>query len=136
MGVRLSARAWVASIAVLGGLGMAVVATRGLGEAAVFYRSPAEATAARSAGETIRVGGTVVPGTVRWDRRAGVLTFMLGDERGRLAVANRGAPPRLFREGQDALVEGRIAGGVLRSSDVIVKHDEQYRAPAEAGESP
>ncbi|MGH2950392.1 MAG: cytochrome c maturation protein CcmE, partial [Solirubrobacteraceae bacterium] len=53
----------------------------------------------------------------------------LTDGRAAVAVASRGAPPSLFAEGRQALVEGRYAGGVLRSSDVIVKHDEQYSAP-------
>lgn len=128
---RVSPRAWLAGTAVLAALAMGIGATRGLGEATVYYRTPSEVAGPAQGDEVVRVGGTVAPGTVRWDRRTGVLRFVLSDGRGRLAVANRGAPPRLFRAGEEALVEGRISGGVLRSSDVIVKHDEQYRPPAE-----
>ena len=133
---RVSPRAWIAAVAVLGATGLAIVATRGLGEAAVFYRTPTEVAGGTGAADVVRVGGTVAPGTVRWDERRGVLRFTLTDGRTRLRVANRGAPPRLFRAGEEALVEGRVAGGVLRSADVIVKHDEEYRPQTTPKEAP
>lgn len=111
---------------------LAVLVTRGLGSGVVYYYTPGEVSAGKAAtGRVIRVGGTVAPGTMRFDRDRGVLTFMLSGGGGRLAVAARRAPPRLFAPGRQALVEGRLGGGVLRSSDVIVKHDANYRPPAE-----
>jgi cytochrome c-type biogenesis protein CcmE len=133
---RLPARAWIAGIAVLGAAGLAVTATRGLGEAAVFYRTPTEVARGTAAADVVRVGGTVAPGTIRWDEQRGVLHFVLTDGRTRLRVANRGAPPRLFRAGEEALVEGRVSGGVLRAADVIVKHDEEYRPQTTPEASP
>lgn len=99
----------------------------------VYYYTPGEVAAGRAdAGRVIRVGGTVAAGSVRWNERDGVLRFaMAGGGGSRLPVAVRSAPPRLFAEGRDALVEGRLTGGVLRSGEVIVKHDEEYRPPAE-----
>ena len=126
---RVSPRAWLAAIAITTAAALAVAATRGLSDASVYYRTPSEVVRRGTGDDVVRVGGTVVPGTVRFDRRRGLLTFMLSDGRTRLAVANRGAPPKLFRAGEEALVEGRITAGVLRSADVIVKHDEEYRAP-------
>lgn len=127
MSRRVAPRAWIAGVAVLGAAGLAIAATRGLGDAAVFYRTPTEVARGTSGADVVRVGGTIAPGTVRWDERSGVLHFTLTDGRTRLPVANRGAPPRLFRAGEEALVEGRVSGGVLRAADVIVKHDEEYR---------
>lgn len=106
-----------------------VAATRGLQRGTVYYYTPAELDFRKPPGGVIRVGGQVRPGSVRWDAEAGVLRFMLTDESAAIPVINRGAPPSLFRAGAGAVVEGRLEGGVLRSSDVIVKHDEEYRAP-------
>lgn len=133
---RVSPRAWIAGIAIVGAGALAVTATRGLGDASVYYRTPSEVVRGKAGADVVRVGGTVVPETVRFDRRSGLLTFMLSDGRTGLAVANRGAPPRLFRAGEDALVEGRLVGGVLRSADVIVKHDEEYRPAEKEGVQP
>lgn len=109
----------------------AIAATQGLKRGAVYFYTPSELSAREPPSGVIRVGGQVRQGSVRWDAEAGVLRFMLADGEAAIPVVNRGAPPQLFREGSGAVVEGRLAGGVLRSSDVIVKHDEEYRAPGE-----
>ena len=124
-----SGRAWVVGVAIVGALGTSVAAARGLGEGTVYYRSPGEVIGGESGDDVVRVGGTVLPGSIRFDRREGVLRFVLSDGRSELPVINRGAPPRLFRAGEEALVEGRVIAGALRSSQVIVKHDEDYREP-------
>ena len=111
--------------------GWAIAATQGLQRGTVYYYEPSELSAREPPRGVIRVGGRVLPGSVRFDAQAGVLRFMLGDGEAAIPVANRGAPPQLFRAGSGAVVEGRLVGGVLRSSDVIVKHDEEYRAPEE-----
>jgi cytochrome c-type biogenesis protein CcmE len=108
---------------------LAVLAGRGLGDATVYYYTPGELRSLADEPRPVRVGGTVEQGSVRFDRAAGVLRFRLTDGAATVAVANRGAPPGLFAEGRQALVEGRYSAGVLRSSEVIVKHDEQYAAP-------
>lgn len=133
----LPLRPTVAVVVALGGAALAFAAAKGLGEGAVYYYTPSEA-ANEATGEVIRVGGTVEANSIRFDSREGVVRFSLADERSMVAVVNRGAPPDLFRAGQDALVEGRMAGGVLRSSEVIVKHDEEYAADEQAsrGDSP
>lgn len=106
-----------------------LAATRGLQRGTVYSYTPAELDFRQPPTGVIRVGGQVRPGSVRWDAEAGVLRFMLADEKAAIRVVNRGAPPSLFRAGAGAVVEGRIERGALRSSDVIVKHDQEYRAP-------
>lgn len=114
-------------------IGLAVLVARGLGSGSVYFYAPSELATRPPGDAVIRVGGTVVRGSVRWQKTAGVLRFQLSDGRSRVSVANSGAPPDLFRAGREALVEGRLRGGVLRSSSVIVKHDANYRAPGPAG---
>ena len=124
-------RLLIPSVVVLFAAVWAVVATSGLREGAVYYYSPSELSARSAPERPIRVAGRVRPGSVRWDANAGVLRFMLTDGTAAIPVVNQGAPPDLFRGGRDAVVEGRLVGGVLRSNDVIVKHDANYRPPAE-----
>ena len=129
----LPLRLVVTPMVVVGGGLFAMLATGGMVNGGVYYYTPSEIARHSAGGDVVRVGGTVVPGSVRWERR-GVLRFELSDGEAALAVANRGAPPDLFTAGKDALVEGRVEGGVLRASDVIVKHDENYRAPGPKGD--
>jgi cytochrome c-type biogenesis protein CcmE len=44
-----------------------------------------------------------------------------------VTVSYRGVLPDLFREGQGAVVEGKLgADGVFRADEVLAKHDETY----------
>lgn len=122
---RLSPRAAILAGVAVAGAAFAFFAARGLGDATVYYYTPSE-VAGETKPDVIRVGGTVVPGSIRYDERAGVVRFALTDGRARVRVANSGVPPDLFSEGREALVEGRLEDGTLRSSEVIVKHDEEY----------
>ena len=131
---RFSLRTVVVLGALAGAVSLGLLATVGLGQGSVYYYTPAEVAAGKGRGEVVRVGGEVARGSVRWDPEAGVLRFLLSDGRASLAVANRGAPPDLFREGRDALAEGRLSAGVLRTSNVIVKHDEDYEDPRRKAE--
>ena len=122
-------RLLIPAVLLVAAAGWGIAATRGLERGAVYFYTPSELSARHAPSGVIRVGGQVRPGSVRWDAEAGVLRFMLADETAAIPVVNRGAPPQLFRGGAGAVVEGRFSGGALRSSEVIVKHNEEYRAP-------
>lgn len=108
-------------------------ASRSLDESLQYAYTPGELVEEAPKGD-VRVGGQVVPGSVRWSAEAGVVRFLLRDERGTVPVLQCGAPPALFRAGEGAVVEGRLVDGVLVSSTVIVRHDNEYRPPG-SGES-
>lgn len=127
---RVPLRLVFAALVVLAAAGWAVAATRGLKRDLVYYYTPSEVAAHKTPAGIVRIGGQVVPGSVRWDSAHEVLHFRLSDGRASLAVANLGAPPGLFRAGAGAVVEGRLVRGVLRSDQVIVKHNQTYRPPA------
>jgi cytochrome c-type biogenesis protein CcmE len=51
-------------------------------------------------------------------------------------VRAKTAPPAMFRDGQGVVVEGRYgADGVFTADNLMVKHNEEYRAP-KPGEKP
>jgi cytochrome c-type biogenesis protein CcmE len=112
------------------------IAVRGLTGSFVYYLSPTEVAAQHQAvaGQRVRLGGYVVPGSVHGTSPD--LTFTVTDGRTAMQVVSSGAVPELFRAGQGVVLEGALAGdGRFHSDTVLVKHDGTYRPPA-AGSSP
>jgi cytochrome c-type biogenesis protein CcmE len=110
----------------------------GIGDNLVYYLSPMELAARGDAAydTPVRLGGIVMPESVRWDADALDLRFRIGDGDTELEVHSRGAPPQMFRDGIEVLVEGRLSqAGVFESTNLMVKHSNEYRAPEE-GERP
>ena len=128
---------WGVVLAVLLVLGViAYLALAGIGNALVFYLTPTELLARGEAaqGETVRLGGLVERGSLRGS--ATDFTFVITDGTERITVHSDSAPTALFREGIGVVVEGRLgARGVFQASQILVKHDENYTAPA-SGEVP
>lgn len=101
-----------------------------------------------SIGQRIRIGGLVVPGTVKRDPDSLKVSFELSDmvmpiafNEGdvRITVYYEGILPDLFREAQGivangVLVEHSSTGLSIEASEVLAKHDENYM-PAELAES-
>jgi cytochrome c-type biogenesis protein CcmE len=125
-------RPW--GILVLVGVVVVVVgylAFSSVGNALVYYLTPTELLARGDAavGETVRLGGQVAVGSVRGP--ATDLRFVLTDGDSSIPVHSTVAPTRSFREGSGAVVEGSLGpDGLFEATQVIVKHDENYEAPA------
>jgi cytochrome c-type biogenesis protein CcmE len=101
----------------------------------VYYLTPSEAMDQQSdfsAGERFRLGGLVEEGSVA--TTADGVTFVVGDGATSITVVHTGAPPQLFQENVGVVVEGTWAGAEFHSDELLVKHDEQYRAPDGEGE--
>ena len=81
-------------------------------------------------GQRLRIGGMVVPGSVKRDQQTLAVSFDLVDTGPAVTVSYQGILPDLFREGQ-----GIVATGVLTKNnhidahEVLAKHDEEYRPP-------
>jgi cytochrome c-type biogenesis protein CcmE len=106
------------------------IAVRGLTGSFVYYLTPSEVTTRHKAGvdQRVRLGGFVVPGSVR--RAAGTLMFTVTDGTASMRVVDTGAVPELFRAGQGVVLEGALGhDGRFHSDTVLVKHDGTYRAP-------
>tara|TARA_R110002153_G_scaffold33461_2_gene100969 strand:- start:32793 stop:33278 length:486 start_codon:yes stop_codon:yes gene_type:complete len=81
-------------------------------------------------GQRLRIGGMVVPGTVKRNQETLKVSFDLVDTGPAVTVSYQGILPDLFREGQ-----GIVATGVLTKNnhidahEVLAKHDEEYMPP-------
>ncbi len=127
----------LAALAVAAGA-LAFLAFGGIGESLVYYWSPSELLAAggRAEDATVRLGGLVVPGSLEREGDGLTLRFAVTDGSSTVPVVARTVPPAMFREGIGVVVEGRLgADGNFATERLMVKHDNEYRAPG-AGEEP
>ena len=126
----------IAAAIVLGVFGYLMLG--GLDQNVVFFLTPQELLAKGDKGYDIpvRLGGMVSAGSVKWDADKLDLRFVVNDGKGSVTVHSHGAPPQMFRDGMGIVVEGRYRrDGVFESSNLMVKHSNEYRAP-KPGERP
>lgn len=95
-----------------------------------YFYTPADLVANNPPSQTrIRVGGYVVNGSLHY-HQDGSAQFVLTDRLAEVSVIYRGVLPGLFAEGDQAVVIGaRQPGGQIVASQVMAKHDENYRPP-------
>jgi cytochrome c-type biogenesis protein CcmE len=132
----MSNRIWaIGALAVAAGA-LAFIALGDLGNNLVYYWSPTEMVAAKdkAIGATIRLGGLVEAGSLTHE--GDTLHFRVTDGTTAVPVTTSEVPPQMFREGIGVVVEGTCdPTGAFLSKRMLVKHDNQYRAPAN-GEKP
>jgi cytochrome c-type biogenesis protein CcmE len=116
----------VAGLVVLAALGFLVV--RGLGNAALYFRTADEAVAQRQqlGDRRFRIEGSVVGGTVQ--QTADKVAFSIESKGVTVPVAHQGGPPELFKPGIPVVLEGRFQGDTFASDRIMVKHSEDYVA--------
>jgi len=98
----------------------------------VFFFTPSQVAANEAPqGRSFRIGGMVVPGSLKRD---GVnVEFTVTDTAKSMRVTFRGQLPDLFREGKGVVAQGQLgADGMFRASEVLAKHDENYMPPEAA----
>lgn len=112
----------------------------GVDKNVVFYWTPQEllARGASAYDVPVRLGGLVAPGSVKWDAEKLELRFVVMDSGGQsVNVHSTGAPPQMFRDGMGVVVEGRYhQSGVFESTNLMVKHSNEYRKPEHGGRPP
>jgi cytochrome c-type biogenesis protein CcmE len=125
----------VAAVIVLGAFGYLMYG--GLDQNVVFFLTPQELLAKGTDAEDVpvRLGGMVAPGSVKWDAETLDLRFTLMDGVKTVEVHSKGAPPQMFRDNMGVVCEGRFRNGVFESTNLMIKHSEEYRAP-KPGQTP
>lgn len=124
-----SQRVFAIGAVVVAVAGVAWIAMGNLGENLVYYWTPKElhANADRAEGATVRLGGMVKAGSIV---QGPPLTFEVTDGADTVKVIAAEIPPAMFREGIGVVVEGSVQpDGTFTSKRLMVKHDNEYRAP-------
>lgn len=82
-------------------------------------------------GQRLRVGGMVVPTSVKRDPSSLQVSFALMDNGGEVVtVFFNGILPDLFREGQGIVAQGELINATqINAFEVLAKHDEEYMPP-------
>jgi cytochrome c-type biogenesis protein CcmE len=125
---------WFIGIALIGAAITAIAVTQ-LKSNIVYFYTPDEvvAQAATLQQKTIKLGGMVQPGSVKWTAEQLSLEFVVTDLKGHdIAVHHKGTPPDLFKEGQGVVIEGQVEpdGKNMKSTKLMVKHSEEYKKPS------
>lgn len=125
----------VATVIVLGAFGYLLYG--GLDKNVVFFLTPQEllAKGPKVVDVPLRLGGMVAPGSVKWDAEKLDLRFQVMDGVKVVEVHSKGAPPQMFRDNMGVVCEGRFRNGVFESTNLLIKHSEEYRPP-KAGQTP
>jgi cytochrome c-type biogenesis protein CcmE len=100
----------------------------------VFFFTPTQVEAKEAPqGRAFRIGGMVVPGSVKRQTDGVTVQFVVTDTAKNVPVVYKGLLPDLFREGKGVVTQGKLGDdGVFYASEVLAKHDENYMPPAAA----
>ncbi|WP_032939910.1 cytochrome c maturation protein CcmE [Citrobacter youngae] len=137
MNPRRKVRLWLAC-GVLGGLALTVgLVMYALSANIDLFYTPGEVIYGKrengqkpELGQRLRIGGMVMPGSVKRDDKTLDVTFKLYDARGVVEVSYTGILPALFREGQGVVAQGTLQDAThIRAKEVLAKHDENYTPP-------
>jgi cytochrome c-type biogenesis protein CcmE len=96
-----------------------------------FFYSPTQIVGGEAPqGRTIRVGGLVVPGSVKRSASGLDVEFTVTDNKAGIPIVYTGILPDLFAEGQGVVALGRLdEANAFRAEQVLAKHDENYMPP-------
>ena len=121
-------RLWILISALAALAAVAALVLVAFEENIVFFYMPSDIVEKRPPVERrLRLGGLVEDGSLVRAGDGVTVSFRVTDLAHTVPVVFRGLLPDLFREGQGVVVQGRMDGdGVLRASEVLAKHDENY----------
>ena len=109
----------------------AVIAYSGISKNLVYYWTPSDvkANGDKAYGANIRLGGMVVPGSIK-KLGGSAVEFDVKDATDIVRVKTSTVPPQMFRENIGVVVEGTMMrGGYFQSSRLMVSHNNEYKPP-------
>jgi cytochrome c-type biogenesis protein CcmE len=97
-----------------------------VGSSLDYFETVDQAVAHRASlgGQTIRLEGLVLPGSVHRDGSG--VDFMAAGTRHRVAVHDTGSPPQLFQADIPVVVVGHFTGSAFAADQIIVDHSATY----------
>ena len=93
----------------------------------IFFYTPSELINSKTKiDDTVRIGGFVKNGSIKKNKE-NEYHFIITDNKKTIKIIYNGLLPDLFREGQGAVIEGRLLkNNIIKASNVFAKHDENY----------
>jgi cytochrome c-type biogenesis protein CcmE len=120
----------VAFILVFASLAIGLVSYALRGNINLFF-PPADIVAGKAPlGQSIRLGGMVVEGSIQRSPDSLEVRFDVTDYKATVTAVYVGILPDLFAEGQGVVTAGVLdENGVFNATEVLAKHDENYMPP-------
>ena len=95
-----------------------------------LYLTPTQLLAQQShLNHTFRLGGFVVMDSVQVLPNQNGIVFQVSDLKHEVKVHYKGILPALFKPGKGVVLSGMWHHGQVEASEVLAKHDENYRPP-------
>jgi cytochrome c-type biogenesis protein CcmE len=125
-GLKKQRRVQIIALATLALIGSTALIGYAMRDGINFFRSPTQVVSEPpSPGETFRIGGLVVEGSILRGEGATV-SFAVTDTNATVPVNYTGVLPDLFAEGEGVVALGRMEGDTFVATEVLAKHDETY----------
>lgn len=125
-GLKKQRRVQIIALAAVALIGSTALVGYAMRDGINFFRSPTQVMESPpAAGETFRIGGLVVEGSIRRGEGTEV-AFEVTDTNATVPVRYTGILPDLFSEGQGMVALGRMEGETFVATEVLAKHDETY----------
>ena len=125
-GLKKQRRIQIIALAVLALVGATALIGYAMQDGINFFRSPSEVLSEPPReGETFRIGGLVVEGSIKRGEGTEV-NFEVTDTNATVPVRFNGLLPDLFAEGEGVVALGQMEGETFVASEVLAKHDETY----------
>jgi cytochrome c-type biogenesis protein CcmE len=131
--VRRKSRRFMIGAFVVAAAAFGVIAYSGINKNLVYYWTPSDVlkNGQKAYGANIRLGGMVVPGSIK-KLGGSAVEFDVKDSKEIVRVKTSTVPPQMFRENIGVVVEGTmVPGGYFKSSRLMVSHNNEYKPPAE-----
>jgi cytochrome c-type biogenesis protein CcmE len=125
-GLKKQRRIQIIALAVVALIGATALIGYAMQDGINFFRSPSQVLSEPpTPGETFRIGGLVVEGSIVRGEGATV-SFAVTDTNATVPVTYTGVLPDLFAEGEGIVALGRMEGDGFVATEVLAKHDETY----------
>jgi cytochrome c-type biogenesis protein CcmE len=125
------------SLAIFAVVAAVLLAMSALKDQAAYFYAPGDiARKGLPLDQAVRIGGIVRHGSIRRQADGVTIEFIVADETTTtIPVSYRGIVPDLFKEDSGVIAEGRFRpDGLFVASEILAKHDENYRPPQLAGD--
>lgn len=85
-------------------------------------------------GQSVRVNGNVLDGSIQWDFEETTLRFIISDGQNKLPIIYRGVAPDTFRGGIEVVVEGKYTlENIFEADKIMAKCPSKYEAQENEG---
>lgn len=107
-----------------------------LGKSTVYYKTPTEVL--EMPNQTVRVSGTVVPGSINYETASGVVSFEVTDDTTRMLVEYSGTAPDTLKDNAQAVAEGSYdpSTEVFDATSLFAKCPSKFSAKTPDAEHP